>query len=105
MDFAVVEDRKTVPDLIATEKSLLQRMKPDRRWFVVPIALVFLSLLFATHYYVAVRLIWGPVWPAGLVTFLLWGLAFLGATLILQPLAQRFVPVSLAVWIVWPASV
>lgn len=105
MDFAVVEDRKTVPDPTAREKSLLQRMKPDRRWFVVPIALVFLSLLLATHYYVAVRLIWGPVWPAGLVTFLLWGLAFLGTTLILQPLAQRFLPVSLAAWIVWPASV
>jgi len=77
---------------------------PRRVWLVVPIAALFLSVFVGGHAYIAHRLVIGTGLPGG-VAF--WGVAVivvLAATLIAQPIAERYGPDWIERLVVWPAS-
>lgn len=75
------------------------------RWFLLPAAaLLFSGILLAVHGYLADRLIWQPEWPGPVQQGLLVGLIVLCASLVLQPLAQRLLPLRLEAILAWPAS-
>jgi hypothetical protein len=62
------------------------------------------GLLFGLHYYVARRLIFDPALPEPWRAAALAALVVLGASLVLQPFAERFVRRSVARFVAWPAS-
>jgi predicted MPP superfamily phosphohydrolase len=62
------------------------------------------GLLFGLHYYVALRLILDPALPEPWRGAALVALTLLGASLVVQPFAERLVQRSLARFIAWPAS-
>jgi energy-coupling factor transporter transmembrane protein EcfT len=72
-------------------------------------ALVFVSLalsvLTGTHYYLALRLVMDPGWPAPLQSGMLAALVVLGVSLLVVPIAERLAPLPLIRVLAWPSSV
>jgi predicted MPP superfamily phosphohydrolase len=64
-----------------------------------------LSVLTGTHYYLALRLVLEPAWPAALQSGLLAALVLLGASLVIVPIAERLAPLPLVRVLAWPSSV
>lgn len=77
---------------------------PRRLWLVVPILAVFLLVFVGGHAYIAHRLVIGPAVPEPLAFWMLVAIGGLAATLILQPIAERWLPSSIERIVVWPAS-
>ncbi len=76
---------------------------PSKRLLIVPVIAVLATIVVAAHWYIADRLLVAPGWPEGVVRagkVAIWGL---GLLLILQPLAERLAPRSVARAISWPA--
>jgi hypothetical protein len=65
---------------------------------------LFVSALLGAHLYVARRLVLDPGLPEPWRTAALALIIVLGATLVLEPIAQRAVPRRLAALVAWPAS-
>jgi hypothetical protein len=66
---------------------------------------VLLLVLIGGHLYLAGRLVFAPALPAPWRGLALATIAFGAALLVLQPIAERRLPVRLARWIAWPASI
>lgn len=75
-----------------------------RRLVVIPVAGLFLGLVASLHYYFAHRMVIAAAWPEPLETSLLALIALLGASLVLAPIGERFLPPDRAKWIVWPSA-
>ncbi len=75
-----------------------------RGLILVPILLVFLSVLFGGHYYLADRLIFDLALPLPVERGLTLLCIVLAASLFAQPLAERLLPRSMSRIFVWPAS-
>lgn len=76
-----------------------------RRLVVIPVALVFASVLLGLHAYLAARVVTAPAWSPGWTRFgtaLVWSLA---ALLIIAPVAERFLSPQRARFLVWPSAV
>jgi predicted MPP superfamily phosphohydrolase len=79
--------------------------RPARRaWLLVPVGLVFLGVLVGAHAYLVQRLVVAPAVPPPFAGWLVAIVCALGATLLLQPVAERLFPVRVERLVVWPAS-
>jgi hypothetical protein len=63
-----------------------------------------LAFLAATHGYLALRLVVGPGWPEPARSLGLAAIALLGASLVVQPIAERTLRRPFARFVAWPAS-
>jgi predicted MPP superfamily phosphohydrolase len=89
-----------------TDVAHSQRPADLRRALVIaPVALLFMAVLFGGHWYVARRLIVQPQLPEVLSTTLLWGIGLLCASLVAQPISERFLSRSKWQWLAWVASI
>lgn len=75
-----------------------------RLWLVVPILAVFLAVFVGGHVYIAHRLVIGTAIPDPLAFWLLVAIGVLASTLVLQPIAERWLPTWVERIVVWPAS-
>jgi predicted MPP superfamily phosphohydrolase len=70
----------------------------------VPAVALIASVLVGAHWYLVRRLVVAPALPEPLATTLVVGIVALGATLVLQPIAERVGPAFVERLVVWPAS-
>ncbi|MCG8587736.1 MAG: hypothetical protein MJE66_00435, partial [Proteobacteria bacterium] len=76
------------------------------RWLlVIPVLTVFATLLVGGHLYIAQRLVLDAGLPPAVSQAFQVGIALLAATIVLQPLGERFAPPRLARVVAWPASI
>ncbi|MDG2048965.1 MAG: metallophosphoesterase, partial [Myxococcota bacterium] len=75
------------------------------RWaWAAAALLLFAAFYVGAHFYLALRLILEPQWPAWVTSGLLIGLCLLGGLTLLQPLAERFLPIWVDRIVAWPAA-
>ena len=75
------------------------------RWVWAAAALLlFAAFYVGAHFYLATRLIVEPEWSASLTAWLWVGLCLLGTLTLLQPLAERFLPIWVDRIVAWPAA-
>lgn len=85
-----------------------RRRRGRKAWLAVvllPVAVMFFSVLVGGHWYIAQRLVVDPKLPAGLATALHVMIAALGFSLILHPIAERRFSSGPRRWVAWPASI
>jgi hypothetical protein len=84
-----------------------RRVRRDARRIAVllPVLLVFLSVLVGGHWYLVRRLVLDPGLPETVGTVLAFGIALLGSSLVLQPIAERTFPATARRVVAWPASI
>ena len=72
---------------------------------IVPVVMIFAGVLLGGHWYIAHRLVVQAQLPEGAKVALLWAIGLLCATLIAQPISERFLPRAKMQWLAWIASI
>jgi len=72
---------------------------------LLPVLIVFLSVLVGGHWYLIRRLVLDPGLPEPLSAALVFGIGLMGSTLVLQPIAERTLPARTRRIVAWPASI
>jgi len=75
-----------------------------RRLVVIPVALLFFSLIAGLHYYFAQRMVIAAAWPEPVESVLVWLVIALASLLFIAPVGERFLSPDLAKWLVWPSA-
>lgn len=75
-----------------------------RLLFVIPLILVFATVMIGGHWYIAERVVLSAGLSPELERIGVWAIALLAATLILQPIAERTLQRPASLFVAWPAS-
>ena len=75
-----------------------------RRLVVIPVAMLFGSIIAGLHYYMAQRMVVAAQWPEPVESLLLGLVMLLAALLFVAPIGERFLPPDRAKWLVWPSA-
>jgi len=95
---------QSTPDLAAA-RAAAPAGTSRKLWLVVPMIAVFGLVFFGGHAYLIDRLVVAPDLPGPWSTVLITSIWLLAATIVLQPLAERFVPSRVEQLVVWPAAI